>query len=169
MSERRLITTLFKYKAWANDEILTAMRQFDEQARSAERQATITILNHTYVVDRIFAANLRRLPHEYKATNTTNIPTLEQLTAAIWASDAWYIDYVAGLGQEDFNEDITFTFTDGKPGEMSRIEMLMHLIMHGEYHRGAIGKIMTELSIKPPDAFTVYLHKTEPAARRRLS
>jgi len=43
----------------------------------------------------------------------------------------------------------------------------MHLVVHGDYHRGAVGRIMSQLSIKPPEAFTAYLHKTEATARRR--
>jgi uncharacterized damage-inducible protein DinB len=52
-------------------------------------------MNHTYVVDRIFAANLQRLKHDYAATNTTDTPTLEQLHSAIKTSDQWYIDYIS--------------------------------------------------------------------------
>jgi hypothetical protein len=43
-------------RAQANAEILTAMKRFDEQAHATERHTAIRILNHTFVVDRIFAA-----------------------------------------------------------------------------------------------------------------
>jgi uncharacterized damage-inducible protein DinB len=79
MSEANLITTMFKYKAWANEEILATMRLFDERAHATERHIAIRILNHTYVVDRIFAANLRRLPLEYATTNTTDTTPLEAI------------------------------------------------------------------------------------------
>ena len=169
MSEVQLIKTMLKYKAWANAEILKAMRLFDERIHVDERHAAIRILNHTYVVDRIFAANLRGLPHGYTATNTTETPELDNLSVAIKTTDEWYVDYVAGLGPDDLAENVKFTFTDGEPGRMSRAEMLTHVVVHGEFHRGAVGRIMTQLSIKPPDAFTAYLHRAEPAARRRLA
>ena len=58
-----------------------------------------------------------------------------------------------------YHESIEFTFTDGALGRMSREEMLTHVVIHGAYHRGAIGRIMAELSITPPrDVFTRYLH-----------
>jgi len=163
-----LIATLFKYKAWANDELLTTMRLLDEQAHAAQRHTAIRILNHTYVVDRIFAANLQRLEHEYTATNTTETPTLEQLDAAVRKSDRWYAEYVANLNSSQLGEVIDFTFTDGAPGRMSREEILTHVALHGGYHRGAIGRIMAQLAITPPrDVFTGYLHSAEPATRRR--
>ena len=46
---------LFRYKASANDEMLAAMRLFDDA--SPAREIAIRVLNHTYAVDRIFAAN----------------------------------------------------------------------------------------------------------------
>jgi len=169
MSSTGLITSMFRYKAWANGEILAAIRQLDEQAHATERHAAMRILNHTYVVDRIFAANLRGTPHEYTATNTIETPELEQLSFAIGASDKSYIDYVTELGPDDLVESVDFTFTDGDAGRMSRGEMLTHVIVHGAYHRGAVGRIMAELSISPPrDVFTGYLHRAEAAARRRL-
>lgn len=169
MSEARLIKTMFQYKVWANAEILTAMKRFDEQTHAMERHTAIRILNHTYVVDRIFAANLRGLPHEYTATNTTETPTLEQLSGAIKTSDEWYVDYISGVGAAALDEIVDFTFTDGDPGRMSRAEMLTHVVIHGEFHRGAVGRIMVQSSIKPYDAFAAYLHRAEPAARRRLA
>lgn len=52
---------------------------------------------------------------------------------------------------------------------MSREEMLAHVITHGAYHRGAVGRIMAQLSIAPPrDVYTGFLHATEPHRRERM-
>jgi uncharacterized damage-inducible protein DinB len=169
VSASTLLTSLFKYKAWANGEILEKMKLFEPPAQAAERHNAIRILNHTYVVDRIFAANLQRLKHEYSTTNTTETPTLEQLESAIKKSDAWYIEYVSKLTLEHLGETIDFTFTDGALGRMSREEMLTHVVLHGGYHRGAIGRIMAQLSIPPGrDVFTGFLHLAEATSRRRV-
>jgi uncharacterized damage-inducible protein DinB len=165
-----LIGSMINYKALANDEILTTMKQLDERAHPDERHTAIRILNHTYVVDRIFAGNLQRLEHGYMATNTTDTPTLERLESAVKKSDQWYLDYVLNLEPSKLSESIDFKFTDGTLGRMSREEMLAHVVLHGGYHRGAIGRILAQLSIAPPrDVFTGFLHVAEPAARRRVA
>ena len=157
---------VFSYKARANDEILAAMRRFDEA--SPAKEIAVRVLSHTYAVDQIFAANLRRAEHGYTSPNPGQAPSLEELTAAIKTSDQWFIDYVSRLDEEQLAELIDFTFTDGLPGRMSREEMLMHVTVHGEYHRGQISLIMMQNSITPPgDGFTSYLHKEEASARRR--
>ena len=170
MNASLLIATLFKYKAWANDEILTTMKLLDEKVHPDERHAAIRTLNHTYVVDRIFAAHMQRLEHGYAATNTTDTPTLGQLESAVKKSDQWYLEYVSKLEPSALSESIDFTFTDGALGRMSREEMLAHVVLHGGYHRGAIGRILTQISMTPPrDVFTGFLHTAEPAARRRVA
>jgi len=166
MDEVNTLERVFSYKAKANGEILAAMRQFDEA--SPAKEIAVRVLSHTYAVDQIFAANLRRAEHGYTSPNPSLAPSLEELSAAIKISDQWYIDYVSRLDEAQLAERIDFTFTDGLPGRMSREEMLMHVTVHGEYHRGQISLIMMENSITPPgDGFTSYLHKTEATARRR--
>ena len=166
MDQVSALERVFSYKAKANEEILTAMRQFDDD--SPAKQIAIRVLNHTYAVDRIFAANLRGTEHGYTSPNPGHAPSSEELSAAIKTSDQWYIHYVSGLDETQLAERIDFTFTDGLPGRMSREEMLMHLTVHGEYHRGQISLIMMQNSITPPsDGFTSYLHKTEASTRRR--
>jgi uncharacterized damage-inducible protein DinB/putative sterol carrier protein len=159
---------VFSYKANANNEMLTAMGEFDDT--SSAREIAFRILNHTYAVDRIFAANLTGTEHGYSSPNPMQAPPLDELSAAIRKSDQWYINYVSLLNDTQLAEPIDFTFTDGLPGRMSRGEMLMHVTVHGEYHRGQISMLMMENSITPPgDGFTTFLHKTEASSRRRSS
>jgi uncharacterized damage-inducible protein DinB len=166
MDQISTLERVFTYKAKANQETLVAMRQFDDA--SAAKEIAIRVLNHTYAVDRIFAANLTGTEHGFTSPNPGQAPSLEELSAAIKTSDQWYINYVSLLDEARLAERIDFTFTDGLPGRMSREEMLMHVTVHSEYHRGQISLIMMQNSITPPaDGFTSYLHKTEASSRRR--
>ncbi|MEO8103146.1 MAG: DinB family protein [Betaproteobacteria bacterium] len=168
MSTSSLLHSLFKYKAWANEELFIELEKVDPAAHPAERHTAIRLLNHIYVVDRIFAAHLSGEAHTYAGTNTTETPTFEELRAAVATSDCWYVEYVAKLDPARLPERIPFTFTDGANGCMSREEMLAHIVTHGGYHRGAVGRIMAQVSVAPPrDIFTVYLHRAEPGRRER--
>jgi uncharacterized damage-inducible protein DinB len=164
-----LLSSLFKYKAWANDELFALMRTVDETKHATERHTCIRLLNHIYTVDQIFAAHLQREKHAYTATNTTETPTLEALTNAVATRDHWYIDFVNSLDAAALSESIKFTFTDDTAARMSREEMLMHVITHGGYHRGAVGRVLAQIQIAPPrDLFTGFLHRTEPTRRERI-
>ncbi|MEX1033590.1 MAG: DinB family protein [Cellvibrionaceae bacterium] len=166
MSTSSLLASLYQYKAWANEELFTAVKALDQEESQADLHSATRILNHIYVVDRIFAANLQGLSPEYTDTNTTETPTLEGLCQSVREMDGWYIDYVASLADQQLPEKLTFRFVDGDTGTMSREEILIHVISHGTYHRGAVGRIMAEQSIAAPrDIFTRFLHESEPGRR----
>jgi uncharacterized damage-inducible protein DinB len=163
---RDTLQRLFRYKAWANDELLTALAKLGSASPVAN--LAIKALSHTHVVDRIFAAHVRRRDHAYTSANLSEMPTLEDLSTDIRTSDREYVDYVAALDRGQLAERIDFTFTDGAPGCMSREEMLMHVITHGIGHRGQVSALMLLNSLTPaPDGFTTYLHTAEASTRRR--
>jgi uncharacterized damage-inducible protein DinB len=165
-----LFSSLFNYKSWANEELFALVQTVDEAKHKDERHSCIRLLNHIYVVDRIFAAHLTRSKHSYLATNTKETPTLDELTQSAAASDRWYVDFVSSLDANSLSEPIEFVFTDETNARMSREEMLMHVITHGAYHRGAVGRILSQIGISPPrDLFTGFLHKTEPQRRERVA
>lgn len=159
---------LFRYKAWANDELLTALARLGGE--SPITGLAIKALSHSYVVDRIFAAHMRKKAHAYTSANLSEMPTLEDLSADIKKSDREYIDYVSALDRDQLAERIDFAFTDGAPGRMSREEMLMHVITHGIGHRGQVSAVMLLNSVPPAkDGFTTYLHEAEASTRRRTA
>jgi uncharacterized damage-inducible protein DinB len=157
---------LFRYKAWANNELLAALARLD--GASPVVNLAIKALSHTHVVDRIFAAHVRRESHAYTSANLSEMPTLKDLAADIEASDREYLHYVATLDRDRLTERVVFTFTDGAPACMSREEMLMHVITHGIGHRGQVSAVMLLNSLAPAtDGFTTYLHTAEDWRRGR--
>ena len=67
MDQLSTLERVFSYKAKANDEILAAMRLFDDA--SPAKEIAIRVLSHTYAVDRIFAANMTGGEHGYTSPN----------------------------------------------------------------------------------------------------
>lgn len=166
MSASTLLNSLFRHKAWANEELYAEVAKLDPATHQAERHSAIRLLNHIFVVDRIFRAHLAGEAHGYAGTNTTETPTLDELREAAAATDRWYVDYTAGVPAERLGEAIGFTFTDGLRGRMTREEMLAHVITHGSYHRGGVGRILAQAGAQPPrDIYTVFLHRAEPQRR----
>lgn len=156
----------FRYKAWANAEMLDAIEKIDAAAHPEQWKLAVRLMNHTYVVDRIFAAHLTGTAHGYDATNTAATPTVAQLRASIVASDAWYQSFVDDIAAAALAEPVAFTFTDGDRGTMTREEMLFHVLAHGAYHRGNVGMALTACGIeRPRDLFTKFLHQAEPQRR----
>jgi uncharacterized damage-inducible protein DinB len=154
----KLLTALFEYKAWANRALYDALLAAPPGAHPME-MATITItLDHVSVVDQLFQARIAGAPEPFPGVISPQTPSLAALRDTVAKTDAWYIDYVRAVPPAELDEVLTFTFTDGDPGRMSRAEMLGHVLTHGNSHRGAIGSKLGAINIKGvPDMLTSYL------------
>ena len=163
----KTIQSLFAQKSWANNELFNALAAVNDAAHAEAVHTAIRTLNHIYVVDRIFQAHLLGEPHGYPATNTEATPELDDLQFSVAETDAWYESYVSRSSAQALGESLTFRFTDGDAGTMTREEMLLHVVTHGSYHRGNVGQVLKSISVAPPrDLYTKFLHVSEPARRR---
>jgi uncharacterized damage-inducible protein DinB len=163
----KTLQSLFAQKYWANNELFNALAAVTDAQHAAAVHTATRTLNHIYVVDRIFKAHLLGETHGYTTTNTDSTPELGELQFAVAEADAWFESYVSKCSDEVLSETITFRFTDGDAGTMTREEMLLHVITHGAYHRGNVGQVLKSIAVAPPrDLYTKFLHVSEPARRR---
>jgi uncharacterized damage-inducible protein DinB len=63
--------------------------------------------------------------------------------------DDWYASYVGNLPQSDLDQSLGFVFTSGTPARMQRSEIILHVCLHGTYHRGNAGLILQKNGITP--------------------
>ena len=162
-----MLKTLYAQKTWANAELYDCLATVDAAQHAEPLHTALRTLNHIYVVDRIFRAHLLNEPHGYAQTNTVETPRLGELHFAATETDLWFESYLTGLDADALAESLSFSFTDGDAGRMTREEMLFHVITHGAYHRGNVGQVLKGIAIAPPrDLLTKFLHQREPARRQ---
>ena len=163
---QKILSSLFAQKSWANRKLFDAVADVTQVEYEASRHTVIRTLNHIYVVDGIFRAQLLGEKHAYTATNTPETPELGELHFAVAETDLWFEEYVGTVDEGALAERLFFQFTDGDFGSMSREEMLFHVLTHGAYHRGNVGQVLKGISVVPPrDLFTKFLHDREPSRR----
>jgi uncharacterized damage-inducible protein DinB len=153
---------LTRYKAWANEIVYATVAALPDGEALKPRQTVfqnmVHTLNHLYVVDRIFQAHLEGMDHGYTARNTPTTPPLDALWRDVRTLDAWYIERYDQLTDAALGEVVRFEFVGGGDGAMTRGEILMHLVNHGTYHRGFVGDMLNQASVRPrPTDLTVYL------------
>jgi uncharacterized damage-inducible protein DinB len=176
MSEVGMLRRLFRYQAWANQDLLAALGALDPERLAEQRQTAIRVVNHCNMVNRIWAGHIAGKPHGLDATNTPETPTLDALRPALTASDRWYLDYLATATPEALGEELSFAFTDGDRGRMTREDMLLHVVTHNGFHRGEVGRILRQIppeaapGFKPPrDIYAAHLHRLEPERREPVA
>lgn len=149
---------LINIKRWADRGLYDALGASFGRLSGEDASIMLRILDHIHAVDRIFQHHLQGLPHTFKAPRSETMPDLKTLADSSKEVDDWYASYVAGLAGSDFEEPIDFVFTSGKPARMRRGEIILHVCLHGTYHRGNAGALLQLRGLTPSrDAITDFL------------
>ena len=150
--------TLIDEKRWADRGLYQAVGENFDRLNQEDRFLMLRVLDHIHTVDRIFQHNLQRLPHSFTAPRSETLPELAALTQSAAAVADWYASYVRFLSEADLVQPLDFVFTSGKPARMTRGEIILHVCLHGIYHRGNAGALLQLRGLTPSrDAITDYL------------
>ncbi|WP_246814289.1 DinB family protein [Kiloniella majae] len=164
-----MVQMFARYKAWATEITFEALSKLPEEELVKPRQTNfgniLHTLNHVYVVDDIFRAHLEGQKHHYQARNTEFSMAFDDLWQKSRSMDAWYIEQADRFTEPDLTEVIEFEFVGGGQGQMSRTEILLHIVNHGTYHRGFVSDMVYQIPSRlPANDLPVFLrdvwHKT---------
>ena len=153
---------LARYNAWASNMIFAAAARLPEGEVTRPRQSVFKsiahMLNHIFVIGRVFQAHLEGRPHGYSARNTAGHPPLGELHRAQAELDAWYVALSDAFTPATAGEKIRFDYIGGGEGAMTRAEILLHIVNHGTYHRGFVADFFYQVPARPPTTdLTVFL------------
>jgi uncharacterized damage-inducible protein DinB len=161
-----ILLDALRYKAWADRRTLDAVAGINAQSFPSAMAFARQQLNHMIRVEEIFRARLLATEEPHSSTNSEVVPELADLGKRLAASNEWLQSYARSVFPAQLQGSVRFTFTDGKPGLLSREEVIFHLVNHGSYHRGAIGHALDLANAsRPADTFTVFIHSAEPHRR----
>ena len=139
------------YKQWADRGLYDLVGRQLGQLDTRDAAVLLRILDHIHVVDMIFQHHLQGLPHTFRAPRSEQFPDFQALTDSVREIDDWYASYVDSFAQRDFEQPVDFIFTSGKAACMRRGEIILHVCLHGTYHRGNAGILLQKNGISPND------------------
>jgi uncharacterized damage-inducible protein DinB len=151
---------LIDIKRWADRGLYEAVRRHLDALPPEDVSIMLRILDHIHVVDRIFQHHLQGTPHHFLAARSKEMPDFATLADSAREVDDWYAAYVGGLTAAEFEQPLDFVFTSGKPARMRRGEIILHVCLHGTYHRGNAGAVLQLKGLTPSrDAITDFLEE----------
>lgn len=149
---------LVEVKRWADRNLYDTVGRNIDRLTTEEASLTLRILDHIHAVDRIFQHHLQGLPHTFRAPRSEEIPRFQVLANSSKEVGDWYARYVRGLAEDEFGQAVEFVFTSGKQARMQRSEIILHVCLHGTYHRGNAGALLQSRGITPGlDSITDFL------------
>jgi uncharacterized damage-inducible protein DinB len=140
---------LVYYKQWADRGLYDVVGQNLDRLDARDAAIMLRILDHMHVVDKIFQHHLQGVSHAFHAPRSEEVPDFSTLMNSVREVDNWYTAYVSHLPEQDFERPIDFVFTNGTLGRMRRGEIILHICLHGTYHRGNAGIVLQKHGIAP--------------------
>ncbi len=138
----------FAYNAWANEEVLKAIRN-----SSAARERCVQLMSHILAAERVW---LERLKQEPQSVPVWPTPDLEQCEAEASEMGRLWSDYLELATAGDVTQSVSYKNSKGEDWTSTIADILLHVVMHSAYHRGQIASYMREHGQTP--AYTDYIH-----------
>ncbi len=148
------VSTLARYKAWADELLLAAVGELPAAALTAPRAivfgSLLRTLHHAYAMDHVWRCHLLGQPHGVVSRNPQHCPELDELAVVQRQIDDWYVEYADGLSDGAMQQRVNFEFIGGGRGCMTRGEIVLHVVNHTTYHRGHVADMFYALHVAPP-------------------
>ncbi len=153
---------LMRYKVWADIKTYQFMDTLplEEIIKSRETYfgSILHTLHHVYIVEDIFNAHLENRSHGYEARKTDTPPSFTDLWESVQNMNDRWIEMVDQLNDLSLNEVVQFKFLNGEDGNMTRLEMVTHIVNHASYHRGYVDILVEQIPAEAPASdFPVFL------------
>lgn len=138
------IRKLFTHMDWANRRMLEAL----QAAPSEESRSAAILFLHVLQAERIWLTRLRGESSQGLSVWSEDAD-LSVCAAWIEENGRGFQDWLDALPEEQLDEQIAYRNLSGAPYEASARDILTHIALHGQYHRGQINTALRNGGNKP--------------------
>jgi uncharacterized damage-inducible protein DinB len=138
----------FVYDAWANREVLSAIRSSGGDSHGAVR-----LMAHILSAEGLW---LERLKGEPQSSPVWPEFDLDQCEARAIALEELWMEYLRAMSSTGLEEKISYKNSKGEWWNSTVQDVLTHVVMHSGYHRGQIASLMRAGGQAP--AYTDFIH-----------
>jgi uncharacterized damage-inducible protein DinB len=135
------VRRLAEHAAWADKVLLGALQAIADVPPDAIRE-----FGHVLGAAEVWLARLERRPARVPVWPALTLPELDGVAGVVHGG---YAEYLGALDDPAVDAAIRYTNSAGQSFETSVQDILMHVALHGQYHRGKINLILRQAG-KPP-------------------
>ena len=149
-----LIGRMLAHTAWADDLVLAALRATDDP--SAWREYA-----HILGAESVWLARLEARTSRVAVWPALSREEVESLRVELAAG---YERYLAQLDTTSLAKVVTYTTSTGQPFASRVDDILVHVALHGQYHRGKINVLLRQQDQLPAPVDYISFARGAPAA-----
>lgn len=138
----------FKYNAWANLEVARMLKGLN---KPSERM--LQVLAHMIAAEVLW---FDRLQGKGPSMPVWPSLTVDEFLEKAAATADQYAAFLASLTEEEYTRPVAYTNSKGQPWASRVEEILMHVLLHGSYHRGQLAMMVRDAGGQP--VLTDFIH-----------
>lgn len=154
---------LAEYNRWMNEKVYEVASRLSHEELARERGAffgsILGTLNHIVVGDTLWLQRFARHPRRWDPlAPVLRLPTPTALDATVFADlpglrhrreelDAWIVDWVPSIRDEDLDSTLRYTNSKGQAQCRNLQGVLTHFFHHQTHHRGQATTLLTQAGI----------------------
>ena len=132
---------LFQHLQWADERALGALRRAPRAPAKA-----LELYAHVLGAEHVWLARLRQIPPEVPVWPSLDLDGCARLAAENAAGFASYLD---GPGAADVSREVSYTNSAGLSFRTPIDDILIHVALHGCYHRGQVAMLLRQSGTEP--------------------
>jgi len=148
---------LIDHLEWADAAALEALR-----ASGGSDTRALTIYSHVLGAEAVWLARLAGRPSDVAVWP---VLTLDQAASLAARNAAELEAMVSSLTPDDLGREIDYRTTDGRPFRSTIEDILLHVALHGSYHRGQVALLIRGGGGEPASTDYIAFARGAPAAR----
>ncbi|HEX5726236.1 MAG TPA: DinB family protein [Longimicrobiaceae bacterium] len=152
---RRLLAHL----GWADRHLLDALR-----AAASPSEDALRVYAHVLGAEHVWLSRLRQ---EEPAVAIWPTLTLDECEALAGRNAAALEALLEGVGEEGLARVVHYRNSAGQPFDTALGDILLHVALHGQYHRGQVNWLLRQGGAEPAPVDYIAFVRGAPAATRR--
>ena len=158
MTLPRHIQSLFAHMAWADERALTSL-----EAAGVAPVRALELFDHVLGAEAEWLARLEQRPSAIPIWPSFN---LAECRAAVLRNREAYAAYLSRLSPDDLDRRVPYRNSRGVAFESRVEDILLHVAMHGSYHRGQVALLVRAAGEEPNATDYIAFVRGAPAATR---
>jgi uncharacterized damage-inducible protein DinB len=152
---------LFEHLAWADDQVIESLRAAPDLP---DADAVRELLAHILGAEHVWLARINGKPAEVAVWPNLSLDQCADLARRNQAGYRWLLEQ---LRQGGAAESVRYTNSAGRELETRKDDILLHVALHGSYHRGQIAARLRTGGAEPSPTDYIAFVRGVPAATRR--
>lgn len=148
------IRRLFVHNNWADAELVTAVR--DHHGTEAWRE-----YSHILGAEEVWLSRLEGRPSSSVVWPVLTVAEADALRQSLIVG---YDAYLSGLTNERLEEVVSYKTSAGQPFATTIGDILLHVALHGQYHRGKVNLLLRQSESVPAPTDFISFVRGVPAA-----